>query len=82
MTFLLENIILNSKSGELEKFKRKFPFVRSIEKEMEKQFTKSKVKPKFVPEKPKPDVSLEAYLRTVFWYGDFDVCRLADSNVI
>ena len=81
MTFLLENIKLNSPK-EFEKLKQKHPFIKSIEKQMEKQFTKSKVKPKFVPEKPKSDMSMEAWMRTVFWYGDFDVCRLADSNVI
>ena len=81
MTFLLENIKLNSPK-EFEKLKQKYPSIKLIEKRMEKQFTKSKVKPKFVPEKPKSDVSMEAWMRTVFWYGDFDVCRLADSNVI
>jgi len=81
MTFLLENIKLNSPK-EFEKLKQKHPFIKSIEEQMEKQFTKSKVKPKFVPEKPKLDVSMEAWMRTVFWYGDFDVCRLTDSNVI
>ena len=73
---------MNSKPEEYQKLKLKYPFIKSIEKEMVKQFTKSKVKPKFVPEKPKLDVSMEAWMRTVFWYGDFDVCRLADSNVI
>ena len=82
MVFLLENISMNSKPEEYQKLKRKYPFIKSIEKEMVKRFTKSKVKQVFVPEKPKSDMSMEAWMRTVFWYGDFDVCRLADSNVI
>ena len=82
MTFLLENISINSKPEEYQKFKRKYSFIKSMEKEMGRQFTKSKVKQVFVPEKPKSDMSMEAWMRTVFWYGDFDVCRLADSNVI
>ena len=82
MAFLLENISINSKPEEYQRFKRKFPFIRSMENEMKKRFTKSKVKQVFVPEKPKSDVSMEAWMRTVFWYADFDVCRLADANII
>ena len=82
MVFLLENISINSKPEEYQRLKRKYSFIKSMEKEMEKRFTKSKVKLFFVPEKSKSDVSMEAWMRTVFWYGDFDVCRLADANVI
>ncbi len=50
MAFLLENIKLNSPK-EFEKLKQKHPFIKSIEKQMEKQFIKSKVKQIFVPQK-------------------------------
>ena len=83
MAFLLENISLNSKPEEFERFKQKHPFVRSMEEEMERQFTKkTKVKQVFVPENPKPNVSIEVWVRTVLWYRGFDLCRLADSNII
>ena len=82
MAFLFENASINSKPEEYQKFKRKFPFIRSMENEMKKRFTKSKVKQVFVPENPKSNVSIEAWVRTVLWYRGFDLCRLADSNII
>ena len=78
MAFLFENASINSKPEEYQKLKRKYPFIIS----MENKTNKSKVKQDYIPENTKTDVSMEAWKRTVFWYADFDVCRLADSNII
>ena len=95
MVFLLENIVCNSNEKEFKRFKQRFPFIPSMQIEMEKMWNnlaqqtnkamiqkiRKAIKPKLEQQQFSKE-SLEAYIRTVLYYGDFDVCRLADKNII
>mgnify|MGYP000893559521 CR=1 FL=1 len=89
MTFLLENIDLNSKSEDFAMFKQKFKFIRSMQAEMEEMWNhltkrtsrelKNKTKSN---DKQHPEVSLDAWVRTVRFYRDTDYDRLKNNGII
>ena len=89
MTFLLENIDLNSKSEDFAMFKQKFKFIGSMQAEMEEMWnhltkrTSRELKNKTKSNDTQhPEVSLDAWVRTVRFYRDTDYDRLKNNGII
>jgi len=86
MALLIDSIDRNSKPEEFKQLKRIFPDVGKLQAKLEKirtgYFKKYTRMNQRLTESQYLKKKLEAHIKTVLYYEDFDVCRLADKNII
>jgi len=85
MNYFLENIHRDSKSTEFSHFKQKFPFIKSMEREMEielKQEYKKNKKVKPLSEEERTKIGIKSHTLTTTFYGNFDAVELDDDGII